>query len=150
MKLGHHRNFLPTFKRPFGSLKKITKEDSMRKYLFVLLALTLIATMSSSVKAGSPQQCKTTLDQVLGQLKSKGGKFTSNHFWTLPDSEICDFKRQANAAGLWTQFAKVCNSLSPEECKSCQCRREDFTNATACSLKCGHCWSMLGPCFQPR
>lgn len=128
----------------------------MKKYVIALLALTIMMITSFSLNAGSPEQCKQALADVLGklkgneELKKKGVTFTGGLFWTLPDKEICDFKRQANAAGLWAQFAQVCNSMTPEECKTCKCGRDDFTNATACSLKCGHCWNPLGPCFQAQ
>ncbi len=104
------------------------------KNLIVLLALALITTTSSAVNAGSPQQCKTTLAHVLVQVGMKSSK----PFWELSNQEILEFKQRAKAAGLWTQFAQVCNSWSAEQCRGCTCGR-NFSN-TACSPNCGCCW----------
>jgi hypothetical protein len=107
----------------------------MKKYLFALLALTILAPVTSVVNAGSPQQCKDTLKQVLSQLNIEGTQ--GKHVWELTDQQIPEFKERANKAGLWAQFAQVCNSWSEEQCKGCTCGR-DFSD-TACSPNCGCC-----------
>lgn len=100
----------------------------------VLLALTLMTTISSAVKTGSPQQCKTILAHVLVRVGMKSSK----PFWELSDQEILKFKKRAKAAGLWAQFAQVCNSWSEKQCNGCTCGR-DFSD-TACSPNCRCCW----------
>jgi len=104
----------------------------MKKYLIVLLALTILTTVTSAVNAGSPQECRDTLNKVLKKLNMKGT------FWELNDHEILEFKMRAKAAGLWAQFAQVCNSWPEEKCSTCECGR-DFSD-TGCSPNCGCCW----------
>ena len=121
------------------SLKKTMKEESMKKYLCALLAVILMTAVMSTVNAGSPQQCKDTIKQVLEQVGMKSSK----PFWEFTDEEILEFKKRAREKGLWDQFAQVCNSWSEEQCKGCNCG-PDFSD-TACSPNCGCCWAGVCP-----
>gem|GEM_PF-3968251 len=102
----------------------------MKIYLIPSLVLTIMITMSL-VKAGSPQQCKSTLVRVL----QKYGMTLSD---LKNEQKVIEFKKRAQADGSWTQFATICNSPTYQGCDKCTCGYN--LSLKACMWNCGCCW----------
>ena len=102
----------------------------MKISLIFSLVLTTIITMPL-VKAGSPQQCKSTLVHVLHKYGMNLSDLTN-------EQKVIELKQRAQADGSWTQFAMICNSPTYQECDTCTCGYNPSLNA--CMWNCGCCW----------
>ena len=98
---------------------------------------------TNSTVNGSAEDCKAHLDEVQKLLNIAPKE---KHFWEgFSQKQIDLFKKEARAAGMWTQFPeKWCNSWSrdpdqKEKCDGCSCSGEDFTD-TGCTPNCECCW----------
>lgn len=102
----------------------------MKISLIPSLILMGIITMPL-VNAGSPQQCKSTLVQVLH-------KYGMNLSDLKNEQKVIELKQRSQADGSWTQFATICNSPTYQGCDICTCAYN--LSLKACMWNCGCCW----------
>lgn len=108
----------------------------MKKYIFALLALIIIMTLNSIVKAGFPPECENKINQV---MKNVDGFKDKNLQQVLKDGTWGKFKLATGitTGGIWdTQIVPACCSPCADTgCKTCPCDGND-----PCTWKCRCCW----------
>jgi hypothetical protein len=115
-------------------LKKILKEGIMKKYLLAVLALIIITTVNSDVKAGFPPECENTINEVMKTTEGFEGK---NLQQVLEEKTWSNLKEATRRNGSWEEIIvpACCKPCSDTGCKDCPCDGID-----PCTWGCRCCW----------